>query len=385
MNTLRIRTFPPLFGQSSKGKSKRWEIRAVEAHPDSYIETTHGYTDGKMQTTAKKVKPKNVGKKNETSPFEQACLEAQSSWKRKIDKQYTADISTLEAPVELELPMLAHEYGKRKHNVDYENGVYIQPKLNGVRNLAKKMTDTTMRHSSRGGKIFSTLNHLNSCLLDRMNIGDMMDGEIFNPLLTFQEIVAILKKESEDRGRHQLHYHVYDLPHATMTFEDRAFWLESLGLTLGDDFCVKVVPTMKVYSEQEVFDQHAIWTDMGYEGTMIRNAKGLYKFKHRSVDLQKLKDFMDEEFRIIGGKQGTGKAEGQCIFRCITSEGKEFDVRCVGSNEVREEQWRNLPSYISKMLTVKFQAWSDDRIPIFPVGLSIRDGENNNGIFIPDM
>lgn len=53
------------------------------------------------------------GKANETTPYEQAISEAQSTYNKKIDEQYVEDPALLTQQVEIELPMLAHEFTKR--------------------------------------------------------------------------------------------------------------------------------------------------------------------------------------------------------------------------------------------------------------------------------
>jgi DNA ligase-1 len=111
----------------------------------------------------------------------------------------------------------------------------------------------------------------------------------------------------------------------------------------------------------------------GYEGLMFRNTEGIYKFKHRSSDLLKIKRFTDSEFEIIGSKDGTGREEGLIIFRCKNESGKEFDVRPAGSMEERAKMWQKKDSFVGKLLKVKYQEFTDDGLPRFPVGLHIRE------------
>ena len=63
------------------------------------------------------------------------------------------------------------------------------------------------------------------------------------------------------------------------------------------------------------------------------------------------------------------------MFVCKTSDGSKFNVRCKGTDESRREQWKNRKSYVGQMLTVRFQNYSDDGIPVFPVGITVRDYE----------
>jgi hypothetical protein len=56
--------------------------------------------------------------------------------------------------------------------------------------------------------------------------------------------------------------------------------------------------------------------------------------------------------------------------------GNEFTVRPEGSSyEHRKKLNRNATKYIGKKLTMKFQAYTKGGVPLFPVGISIRDYE----------
>ena len=370
------KVWPVLYGLSSTGKIKQWHI-GVNSHDvgnGAVIITSHGYVSQTITVTTKDIwKGKNVGKKNETTPYEQACSEAQSTWNKKIDEQYKLNIEDLIQPdtEELELPMLAHEYTKRGKDIDIP--CYVQPKLNGVRCLIKQLAER-LRATSRGGKEYKAILHIFQKLVTHLHLNKILDGELYNHTLTFQQIVTAIKNETDlDENLPLIEYWVYDLP-SDADFSDRYNSLKSIVESIADPQ-IKLVPTYLVTSEEEIAYYHAQFTADGVEGTMIRNMKGGYKFKHRSTDLQKYKDFMDAEFLIVGGEEGVGLSAGQCVFTCITANEQRFNVRCVGSNAVREEQWQNLQTYIGKMLTVKFQNYSDDGIPIFPVGLTLRDYE----------
>lgn len=372
-NNNNMMILPTLYGLSSKGKIKQWSISVQEHQYSSIIYTSHGYIDGKIVTTTKEIlKGKNIGKSNETTHFQQACNEASSTYQKKLDEQYKLSVDQLGQTEEIELPMLAHEFSKRGHDISYP--CYVQPKLNGVRCLIKRLEDH-MRATSRGGKEYKAIKSILISLQHYMKVLDIYDGELYNHSLTFQEIVTAIKNEEDlDVNLPLIQFWIYDVAILDVTFEDRY----QMILDLFGKECppsIVVVPTYLVNDEAELAEKHAAFTEAGFEGTMIRNVSGLYTFKHRSADLQKYKDFIDEEFEIIGGQEGVGLSAGQCTFICQTKDGKPFGVRCIGQNSVREEQWQNLKHYIGKLLTVKFQNYSDDGIPIFPVGIGIRDYE----------
>jgi DNA ligase-1 len=177
-------------------------------------------------------------------------------------------------------------------------------------------------------------------------------------------------------------YHIYDFVVEEEGFRDRfddlsERFISTLTANMTDSKKnpLILVNTVPVNNEDELKEVHQYFVSDGYEGTMIRNANGFYLPDYRSSDLLKYKDFIDAEYEIIGGKQGSGKDEGTVIFRCITSSGTSFDVRPRGTWDQRKQWYDDLDTIIGHMLTVRFQELTDDGIPRFPVGLGIRDYE----------
>jgi DNA ligase-1 len=105
------------------------------------------------------------------------------------------------------------------------------------------------------------------------------------------------------------------------------------------------------------------------------NKDGKYKEGLRSADLQKFKMFDDDEFKVIGFGDGEGIEKGLVIWKCMTKEKKEFDVRPRGSHEERAELFKKATKYIGKDMSVRYFGLTDDGIPRFPVGVGFRDYE----------
>ena len=104
-------------------------------------------------------------------------------------------------------------------------------------------------------------------------------------------------------------------------------------------------------------------------GSYILKTYGINK---RNSDLLKYKYFIDSEYKIIGLKIEINNGIELPMWRCITDGGKEFTCRPIGSYAHKKELLINNEKYIGKMLTVKYQELSDDGIPRFGVGKSIR-------------
>lgn len=368
--------FPPLYGRSSTGKMKIWTISVVpsghvgETQIEVQIVTEFGYVGGKITTeTVNVYDGKNIGKNNETSPFEQAVMEAKAKFQKKLDDNYTE--RAIENTTVNLLPMLAHPYQKRKHDIKWP--AYIQPKLDGCRCLAHKISDTKIEYNTRGGKKFTTLDHLSADLLKIMEVGEILDGEIYNhDSMTFQELVSAVKKKNDNTKN--LQYHIYDTVDTQKPFSARRADLVIKFSNLSLTSPLQRVETLLVDDEEGMLDIHQYFTVNGYEGTMVRNAAGMYVLDYRSKDLLKFKDFIDSEYTIIGGKGGKGGEEDCVIFTCIC-DGGEFDVRPRGTRETRAQWLLDIDKLIGKQLTVRYVRLSDAGKPIPPVGISIRDYE----------
>jgi DNA ligase-1 len=372
---------PTLYGKSTNGKIKEWNISVLKMGDDTcYIETEHGYEDGKKQLDQRYVgEGKNIGRANETSPYEQASSEAKSAHNRKKDSGYVADKTQIPSESDgMFLPMLAHRHDK--HSAKIKFPCLVQPKLDGVRMLARK-DDGVVTMWSRKGKLIDIPDKINSQLCEMLSDGQCTDGELYVHGWTFQKIIAAVKKKRDDTDL--LEYHIYDSPHPTLTFEMR-LPQKGIGTVMFPPHCqgwtligknIKFISTYDAADQVEFDMYEGMMVQQGYEGMMVRNQNSLYKYKHRSYDLQKVKRFVDDEFEIIGGKDGSGRESGLVVFRCVTGGGLEFDVRPKGTHEVRAEIFKNLNKYIGKSLTVRYQELTDDGRPRFPVGIAVRDYE----------
>lgn len=110
---------PTLYKKSSTGKISEWNIYVEEqCNGFATINTIHGYMDGKKQHDEKLIEVgKNIGKENATTPLEQARSEADSKWKKQLDKGYVESLEDVDKIIYL--PMLAHSYDKRGKDIKY--------------------------------------------------------------------------------------------------------------------------------------------------------------------------------------------------------------------------------------------------------------------------
>jgi len=145
-------------------------------------------------------------------------------------------------------------------------------------------------------------------------------------------------------------------------------------------FCLIKIPPNKILPHESLFISLFIMFDLfknlGYEGSMVRNKDGKYVNK-RSYDLQKIKDFIDGEFQIVGVEEGRGKLQGHVAsFVCQMDDGKQFKAKMKGDTERLKDYFNNHSLWLNKKLTVKYQGLTGKNgVPRFPVGIVIRDYE----------
>jgi len=206
----------------------------------------------------------------------------------------------------------------------------------------------------------------------------MLDGEIYAHGEDFQTNTKLLKKyrpgESEALVLHA--YDLIDLTHLDAPWRQRHQNLLKFSENFTAGGPLEVVPTEQVASQEAVYERHAAYLEQGFEGAIVRLLDAPYELGKRSNCLLKVKSFQDEEFQIVSVSDGVGKFEGCAIFRCVTPEGKEFDVTPKGTMEERAEMYQQCDTYIGQLLKVQFFEKTQDGLPRFPVGLGVRMPED---------
>ncbi len=374
-----------LFKKDSKGNLQFWEIGVVYNFNDTAdITTSYGRVEGKSQKSTETISEgKNTGKANATTACEQALAEARSRWTKQQERKGYVD-SVEKTDVDQRPgaePMLAHRFDKYPEKVTYPCA--IQPKLDGHRCIAVYENGVT-KLFSRQRKPIIGLPHIekaiNTLLAGRKD-QLILDGELYNHDYkdNFEKLTSHIRSATPKDGYEIVQYHMYDIVVADMPFQKRTGALQGL-LTQSDSPHLVLVETGAA-TEGSVFTVFKRHRAAGYEGSILRNYTGLYVGK-RSYDLQKVKEFLDAEFKIVGVEEGRGKMKGHAIFVCHTHEGKEFKAKMKGSLDLLAGYFQNAEKYIGKTITVQFQEYTKDGIPRFPVAIRFReDGTTWNNAF----
>lgn len=366
---------PTLYKKASTGAIQEWTIFTE----DATIVTRWGQMGGAIQEARDLVKEgKNIGKKNETTAEEQARLEAKSQWEKKLKKGYVqnpydAESGKVDSIIEGGIsPMLAQSYSKHAEKIKFP--AYVQPKFDGHRCIATIDMDGNCHLWTRTRKPITGLPHIQrdiEAFAVRTGLIGPFDGELYNHSYKdrFEELSSFIRTPEPKDGYTVVQYHIYDIADNTVTQWGRLTLLDKLNVTKDS---LVGVETIKVEDEDEMMAAFDRFLEQGYEGLMVRNALGMYVNK-RSYDLQKVKEFDDAEFKIIGVEEGRGKLAGKAIFVC-EFEGRPFKAKMKGKLDDLKKYIDDPSLAVGKQLTVQFQGWTNkNKVPRFPVGLRIRE------------
>lgn len=384
---------PTLYKKTSTGAIQFWRIAARACKSPATdtmfsddlvgeITTEYGQmgTDSPQKTVDIVFEGKNVGKKNATTPVQQAEAEAKAKWEKQKKKGYVESIEAAQAgevDAVIEggiVPMLAHSYADHGHKIKYP--AFVQPKLDGIRCIAI-LKDGKCTLWTRTRKPITGVPHIARAIEVAFQSDVVLDGELYNHEFksNFEKIVSLVRQEVPAEGHEVVQYHVYDLP-GDEPFSKRAEKLRYLKSSWFPNQEVVKVETVQVEDEAQAMALFQNWRGQGYEGAMIRNADGKYVNK-RSYDLLKMKEFDDAEFDIVGVEEGRGKLQGHAgAFVCRTQDGKEFLAKMAGDTGMLKTYFEDHSTWTGKKLTVKYQGLTGaGGVPRFPVGVAIRDYE----------
>lgn len=358
-----------LFKKSSTGKTLVW-FREVEG--DSY-RTHSGQIDGAITQSAWTVcKPKNVGRSNETSGAEQAALECESAYTKKLAQggYHTSEADIDEA--KFFKPMLAKVYEDRPEPRWGLDDVFSQPKFDGIRCIATK--DGLF---SRQGKPLTATPHITDQLADffAAHPDAILDGELYADKLAqdFNKIISLVRKVNPDAERIAeaaaiVEYFIYDLPSHPGDFGGRYDAL--IAAEELDQPSIQLVVTHKVTSLEQLDALNGEYITAGYEGQMVR-LNGPYK-NGRSADLLKRKVFKDAEFKVVAITEGIGNRAGMAGF--ITYElgdGRTFDSGIRGSWDYAKQLLIDADTYVGGEGTVRYFNLTPAGIPRFPITVAL--------------
>lgn len=360
-----------LYKTNKNGSIQQWSVETNGAT----ITCTFGKAGGKMQTKDTICTGKNIGRANESTPEQQAELEAAALVEKKKKSGYSTDKS---APVIVQLPQKVKPYQDQIKNVKFK--AFSTPKLNGVNATYWLLDDGSLKLTSRGGETYPAIPHLEPYVKTLM---DFLGTTAFNAELYIhgehlQDIQSAVKKPNELSPR--LEFNIFEFPLMNSTYEvKQQIMLETLS-DLSNFFedeanLVNLITGVEVYNHDDIEQHYNQCMACGLEGTVIYNSDAKYQFNTRSSDVFKYKKTIDGEYQIVDME--TDK-NGHPVFHCITPEGKIFKVKPKGTDAERKQIVVDFESkYLNQWYKIEYEMLSKGQVPLKGVGICLRDCDTN--------
>jgi len=265
-------------------------------------------------------------------------------------------------------PMLAYPVSDKP--INYEDKVFMQPKLDGVRCVIQyewqdskdepgEVYDKVVKAYSRTGKEWKNIDHILFNLKPWfiLNPDVILDGELYNHDFRddFESIISMVRKTKptdEDRSisAENVQFHCYDIIDETKTFFERSKFITQ---NVPRNHTIKHVSTMLVPTESQAKINHARNLDSGYEGSILRT-NDIYKCG-RSWNLRKFKDFYDAEANITGWVEGKGKRKGTIgKFTAIDVDENEFGMPVMGKFKDLQDNFEEMKTWVGEVATFTY-------------------------------
>jgi len=274
-------------------------------------------------------------------------------------------------------PMLAYPVSDKP--INYNDKVFMQPKLDGVRCLIQ-YDNSKVKAYSRTGKEWKNIDHILFNLKPwfALNPDVILDGELYNHDLKndFEKIISLVRKQKPDdidmiESADMVQFHCYDMIDETKTFEERKTFITQ---AVPRNHCIKHVPTVYCSSDDDAKAFHKSNLSAGYEGSILRT-NDVYACK-RSHSLRKFKDFHDTEATITGWVEGKGKRKGTIgKFLAIDADGIEFGMPVMDKFKFLQDNFELMQNYVGKIATFTYFERTKANSYRHPLFKCIRDYE----------
>lgn len=350
---------PTLYARSNTGAVLEWDI---EIEGNKYRMITGQQGGQKVTSKWTLAKGKNAGRTNETTAEEQAQLEADAKWKKKIKREgYWEDLKDIDKACRFIEPMLAQKLRDHPDKVIFP--CMVDKKYNGGRVVA-----SAAGFFSRKGEQFMSIPHIVEAVESLFETYPdlVLDGEGYNHDLRFKlnELMSILRTTKPSlltpellrRSEQIVRLYVYDgygfdgITADTGNLERRKALKD---LVKGIPYLVWV-PYRTADTLDEVYEIYGEHIAEGMEGSIIRNINAPYEHK-RSYNLLKVKPTDDSEGVITSINEGTGNTSGLAATATVVWSGPdgrtEFDATFMKSIETRRQILKSPQLWVGQEVT----------------------------------
>jgi ATP-dependent DNA ligase len=361
----------------------------VRAHWKSIFGLEEGQ---KTYSESKSADGKNIGKKNATTSLTQVILDVRSEFNNQIKRGCFLKMSRVDRPY----PMALHNIDKNKNWQKIQFPCYIQPKYDGTLYIVM-LNKGELEGYSRGREVYLGQEHI---LRELEPIRDILAdsyfliGELWRRGFSLQDVSGASRHAKNDDPP-KLEYWIFDCSRFlgadshepkyvdSTPFPTRQMMLDKIFATLGDTMYAKRVPTRLVHNRGEADQCHKGFLADGLEGSILRNFDAPYEWglrgEIRVYHTMKWKPRFDDEFPLVGFKEGMrGKEKGLVIFE-FEHKGKHFSATPNWPSDMRREAYIKLQDLRfwdkvrGKAVTIQYSTRSRDGVPQQPKVILFRD------------
>ncbi len=193
-----------------------------------------------------------------------------------------------------------------------------------------------------------------------------VEGELWGGRGTFEQTVAIVKKETPHNGWLQLKLAIFDVPEAPGSFTQRIAKAKQ-WFTAHPSSYAFVIPQITVGNPAELQQYLTEIEKLGGEGLIVRKPDALYA-AGRSTEILKVKNYQDAEATVIAHLPGAGRNTGRLGALLVKlDDGRQCRIGGGFSDAERES-----PPPIGAVITFKFYGKYQSGLPKFPSFLRVR-------------
>ncbi len=194
-----------------------------------------------------------------------------------------------------------------------------------------------------------------------------LDGELWIGRAHYEATTSVVRKQQPHEGWRKVRLMVFDLPEHGGRFDERVKEMKRLATEVNSPY-FEIIEQQTFASEEALRKRLQTVVVQGGEGLMLHRRTARYA-RGRSLDLLKLKPFADAEATVIGYRPGKGKFTGQMgSLKVQTDQGIVFFI----GTGLSDAQRRHPPPLQSR-ITFRYQGFTKNGIPRFPVFLRLRN------------
>ncbi|MCI2236405.1 DNA ligase [Helicobacter sp. CaF467b] len=249
-----------------------------------------------------------------------------------------------------------------KYSLNFKTTTYLMSeKLDGIRGIWNGKTLHTRNNNP--------LNPPNFWLKNFPPFS--LDGELWLDYESFEQTSSIIRTSNPHPKEWQkITYYVFDAPNVCQncTLLERLDKLQKY-LDKNPTPHIKIIPQIKIQDKTHLQSYFQSILDKKGEGIIIRQNDSPYNNSNHSY---KYKPYMDSECKVIGYTQGKGKFKGKLgAILCQANFKGELKTFKIGSGFTQKE--RENPPPINSLITYKYNGFTKNNLPRFPVFLHIRN------------